>query len=345
MVSVLRTALRARWARVRVIVTTLVALSILSTLVYLLTGGGLFRATATLSSYFEDSGGLEHGAAVLLQGVKIGKVSSVTLSRLSDPQRTVEVVMSIERRFLSRIPSDSKSEISTENMLGDKHIEINPGKSAVAAADHAVLAHKPATNVYVRIDVTTFLKQLRAIDAQLKDIQEGKGGIGQFVMTDKIYTDLIAGVKQVEQQVTAAASPRSNLGELLYSRDAYDNLRGSLQRLDAGLAQMQAGRGTVGQLLRDSAVYDDVRARVAEIDNQVKQANSMPLIQSDALYESLNGNVAGLIKAVDRFAATPLLNDAGLYESLLGASGEMTRSMKEFRENPKRFMRMRMKIF
>ena len=326
-------------------ITALVALTILFTLVYLLTGGGLLKTKGTLRSYFEDSGGLERGAVILLQGVKIGKVASVGFSGLTDAKRTIEVVMSIESRHLARIPSDSRSEIATENVLGDKHIVIDPGKSATPVQDNAVLANKPATNVYIRIDITTFTAQLRAVDAVLKDIQEGKGGIGQFVMTDKLYRDLITGVKQVGTQLESAVSTEKTVGGLLYSRDLYENLSGSLQRLDAGLAQIQAGRGPTGRLMRDSAGYDDLRAKVADLHRQVNEIGEMPFLKSDTLYQTWNRNLSELIRAVDNFNAAALLNDVQLYESLLGATMEMGRNVKDLRENPKKFLRMRMKIF
>src|SRR5690242_17496977 len=110
----MRTAVRARWARLRVLITSAIALSILATLIYLLAGGGFFKPKILLRSYFEDSGGLGSGAIVSYKGVKIGNVTSVGLSGLNDPQRTVEVTMAIERRFLPQIASDSKSEIVTE---------------------------------------------------------------------------------------------------------------------------------------------------------------------------------------------------------------------------------------
>jgi phospholipid/cholesterol/gamma-HCH transport system substrate-binding protein len=164
-------------------------------------------------------------------------------------------------------------------------------------------------------------------------------------MTDTIYRDLVNGVKQVGRQVDAAVSTESTMGGLLYSREAYENLSGSLQRLDAGLAQIQAGRGPTGKLLRDPAAYDDLRAKLASVNRQVKQVQEAPIIQSDALYQTWNRNLGSFIRTVDEFNAGPLLNEVQLYESLLGATLELGRSMKEMREDPKRFLRMRMKIF
>src|SRR5579862_9113596 len=116
----MRSDVRAHWARIRVLFTVLVSIAILSTLIYLLSGGGLFRAKAVLRSYFEDSGALEPGAEVDFQGVKIGKVSSVDLAHLDDPHKTVVVAMKVDRRFLTQIPVDSKTEIDTANILGNK---------------------------------------------------------------------------------------------------------------------------------------------------------------------------------------------------------------------------------
>src|ERR1051325_1707372 len=100
----MRTQIRAHWARIRVFFTLAVALSILATLFYLMTGGGLLKAKVDLYSYFEDSGAMQVDALVLYNGVKIGQVASVKLTHLKDPQRSILIRMSIDRRFLERIP-------------------------------------------------------------------------------------------------------------------------------------------------------------------------------------------------------------------------------------------------
>lgn len=338
----MRTKIRAHWARIRVAFTLLVATAILSTLVYLLTGGGLFRAKVTIRSYFEDSGGMEPGAIITFSGVKIGKVDSVRLSHLSDPQRAVEVRMSIERRFLSQIPKDSLSEISTENVLGDKYIQINRGKDPNPVVENAELGHKPATNVYVRIDITTFTAQLRTVDAALKDVQEGKGPIGQFVMTDQLYRDLVSGVTKVARQIEAAADTQSPLGQLLYGRDIQD-LGDSLQRVDAALAEIQAGRGSTGKLMRDPAGYDDIRKSLADMRRTVDQTRETEFIKSDASYRAWTEGLVSLSRAVDDFNRGEMLNNSQLYESLLGATLDLGPTLREFRLNPKKFLRL--KIF
>jgi phospholipid/cholesterol/gamma-HCH transport system substrate-binding protein len=337
----MRTKIRAHWARIRVFFTLLVALSILFTLVYLLTGGGLFKAKAALYSYFEDSGGMEKDSVVLYNGVKIGKVTSVRLSHLNDPQRAVVVRMSIERPFMNQIPSDSKSEIVTEIFRGYKYFQINRWQSPTPVQDDAVLGHKPATNVYIRIDLTTFAAQLRSIDALLKDIQEGKGGLGQFVMTDQLYKDLLSGVTRIAKDIEAAAGTKTTLGNLLYGKDLYQNVSVTFQRLDATLAEIQAGRGASGKLLRDPAGYDDIRKQMADVRRQVEQIRDTEFMKSDALYQSWNQNLASLSRSVDSFNAGESMTGVQTYESLLGATQELGSALKDFRTNPRKYLRLK----
>jgi phospholipid/cholesterol/gamma-HCH transport system substrate-binding protein len=339
----MRTKIRAHWARIRAFFTLMVALSILFTLVYLLTGGGLLKAKVSLYTYFEDSGAMEKDALVLYNGVKIGKVASVKLSHLADPRRAVAVRLSIDRRFLSQIPSDSKSEIVIENFLGDKFIQINRGQSPTPAVENAELEHKPATNVYIRIDLATFAAQLRLIDATLKDIQDGKGDIGQFVMSDKLYTNLLSGVKQIAKQIETLADTKSELGSLLYGTELHDNLRATFQRVDATLAEMQAGRGASGKLLRDPAQYDDLRTSLDGIRRQMAGMRDTEFMKSDALYQSWVKGLTETSRSVDAFNASPLLTSQQTYESLLGSTQDLGNTLKDFRTNPKKYLRL--KIF
>ena len=82
-------------------------------------------STYAVHAEFSDVGGLKQGAAVSLAGVRIGRVTSITL----DPKSLeAEVTMRIEDRF-NQIPTDSSASIQTKGLLGDQYIGISPGGS------------------------------------------------------------------------------------------------------------------------------------------------------------------------------------------------------------------------
>jgi phospholipid/cholesterol/gamma-HCH transport system substrate-binding protein len=345
----MRTALKARWARYRVFFTCVVALSILGVLVYLLTGGTLFTPKVKLRTYIDDTQGMPHSAAVLFNGVKIGKVTSIELSHLNDPLKVVVVEMVVERRSLSQIPEDSRTEVFSENILGDKYISIEPGKSSRPIQDNGVLAHKPAGNLLSNIDLTTFEAKLRTIDQVFKDIEAGKGSVGLLVKSDQLYRDTADKLKSLQQSIEGAADTSSTLGGMMYGQESYQRLSTPLRRLDSALAEIQAGRGSAGKFLNDPSMHDQWRRDMADLRRLAADISQSPLLTNDDLYVSLNRRLASFIRSVDDFnagvGAGQYLVSAELYESLSGSVKQMQSTLKEFRSSPQKFLRINLGIF
>ena len=88
-------ARQIRWAKFRVVTVSAAAVVILSILSYLLTGGTLLTARATMHLYIPDATGLGPGAPVRVDGIGVGKVRSVALSGSSQPNRIVKVTMTL----------------------------------------------------------------------------------------------------------------------------------------------------------------------------------------------------------------------------------------------------------
>ena len=169
---------RLRWAKIRITIVAVSAIAVLSVLTYLLSGGTWLKAKVNVTTYIPDSTGLEPDADVLLNGVKIGLVASVHLSPSKDPNRVVAVRMKIEDAFLPYIPDDSVTTIDSANLLGDKYININMGRSPEHVRAEGELRFPPPSNFMQNIDLREFDAQLRAIGQVIQDIQDGKGPLG-----------------------------------------------------------------------------------------------------------------------------------------------------------------------
>ena len=85
-----------------------------------LKGSEIFSNTNTYYAYYEQVGGIQPSSRVVINGVKVGTVSRVTLNE--DPTKGVELELSIEKRF--SIPKDSKAKIFTDGLMGGKAVEI-----------------------------------------------------------------------------------------------------------------------------------------------------------------------------------------------------------------------------
>ena len=341
---------RIQWAKFRSAVLTVVALAILSVLVFLLSGGTWLKPKTYLTTYIPDSTGVAANADVQLNGVLIGKVEWVHLTHSRVPNRVVEVRLKIQEEFLRYIPDDSVTEIDSANLLGDKYIDILMGKSPQPTRPFGELAYRPPSNMMQNIDLAQFAAQMKTIDQTLIDVQAGKGPLGQFVVSDDLYRQFLAGVIRVEKKMRAATGTQSQLGQILYSATDYDDLRHSLRQLDDRLARMQSN-----PFMRDTSQYDDIRGQIAKLRQTIADLNTGKgtggqFITSDAAYVEWNHRLAAWIDSVDALNSGEggmgqMLANAQAYESLNGALRELAATLKEFRENPKKFLRIKNKIF
>ncbi|MDD2658496.1 MAG: outer membrane lipid asymmetry maintenance protein MlaD [Methylococcales bacterium] len=81
--------------------------------------------TYTITARFENSGGLKIKSPVSAAGVKIGKVSSISL----DPKTYESVVqMSIYSKY-DTLPEDTTASIYTAGLLGEQYVNLDPGGS------------------------------------------------------------------------------------------------------------------------------------------------------------------------------------------------------------------------
>jgi len=82
----------------------------------------------TVRAYFHNAEGLKRGARVRANGLEIGRVKEVSLSPHLGEQ-PVEVVLRLDSRYATRIPSDSTATIETEGVLGPPYVEIDVSKA------------------------------------------------------------------------------------------------------------------------------------------------------------------------------------------------------------------------
>jgi phospholipid/cholesterol/gamma-HCH transport system substrate-binding protein len=75
-----------------------------------------------ITADFSNIGGLRVGSSIVIAGVDIGRVKSITLNDYE-----ARVAMRIERGV--RLQADSIASIKTRGLIGEKYVEITPGGS------------------------------------------------------------------------------------------------------------------------------------------------------------------------------------------------------------------------
>ena len=75
----------------------------------------------TLDATFDQTGGLKPRAPVVISGVKVGQVKSITL----DQNARARVELDLDQNL--KIPTDTSASIVTSGILGDRYISLQLG--------------------------------------------------------------------------------------------------------------------------------------------------------------------------------------------------------------------------
>jgi phospholipid/cholesterol/gamma-HCH transport system substrate-binding protein len=329
------------WAKFRVAVVTATALLILGTLCVLLTGGTFLESKSTLYIFVPDATGIGPGSPVRVDGIGVGQVRRVELTGSNQPDRVVRVTLAVERARLSTISDDSTAQASSDNLIGDKFIDITSGTSSNHLGAGGEMHFKSSPELMKSVDLSQFQQPMRDIQALLDDIEKGQSPLGQFVMTDNMYGDVRKKIADLEHAAQDAASSTSAAGEALNTDTLYRQVIDPLQDLDRGLAQFQSGKGPGAGLLADTKEYDQMHARIADLRRSIGNLHEAEMLRSEASYRSWIRQVEALIQQVEAADANPLMTSPAVYDNLAGMAREWQGTVKELREDPRKFLRLK----
>ncbi len=354
-------AKKVKWAQLRVGVMAAVSIGLLGVLILLLTGTKkLFVPKATIYTYMADAAALANGAPVRLNGILIGNVVAVELSGQAGERRAVRITMLVDASDLRLIPTDSLAGISAENVLGTKYINIEMGHSKTRMQNGGEVASKDTSEfeavVQSGYDVMVAARTLlKRIDGVVTEMENGRGTIGQLLVDKTLYNRLNSAVSEVQKVAEAVSGGQGTVGRLLRDEALYNDMRGVVRRLDGLLAGIEQGQGTAGKLIKDPGLYDDARKTVAEMRQLVADLNAGKgtagkLLTNDELHQRILDTVTKLDSILDKMNSGQgtlgqLLVNPNLYESLTGTTQEIRGLMKDFRANPKKFLRIKLGLF
>jgi phospholipid/cholesterol/gamma-HCH transport system substrate-binding protein len=352
---------KKRWAQLKVGLLAISALCILAVLVFLMTSStGLFTKRSDVYTFLDDSAAIATGAPVRLNGITVGKVANIGLSGSSEPNRIVRVTLEVENSYFPSIPVDSQAGIAAENLLGTKYINIKKGRNAATIQPGAEIKSLDTREFddVVQQGYSTLASLngiFKKLDGILDQLQAGNGTIGKLLSDDELYKKAIGIVDETHRVIGALDSQEGTLGKLMHDDSLYKDLRGTLARVDTLTDGLQQGNGTMGKLLKDPALYDDTRATIADVRQLLAGLNQGQgtvgkLLKSDDLHNQLQATMGRLDTLLDKInngqgTLGQLLVNPSLYQNLDSTTREVNGLMKDFRANPKKFLRIKLGLF
>jgi phospholipid/cholesterol/gamma-HCH transport system substrate-binding protein len=340
----------------------LVAMAILIGLVLLLgrSTGGLFAPKLILRSYFSNAGGLKNGAPVTLEGVTIGNVIGIRVMRDRNPT-PVEVTMRVGERYLHDLHTDSTTSIAQAGVLGDSYVDIDstratgpqPSNRAELRATESPTIQSVISSSQESIDQVSVL--MKKIQILVDSLNSKKGTVGALINDPGLLARISRIADDLEKITGTISQGNGTLGKLINDDTLYTNANATIARLNDVANGLEQGRGTAGKLLRDDALYNNLNATVVNANQLISEINSGhgsigKLAKDPTFARKLDDTVTRLdsiLSNIDEGKGTigQLVQNRSLYEHADGTLDQTEQLVKSIRENPKKYLVIRLKLF
>jgi phospholipid/cholesterol/gamma-HCH transport system substrate-binding protein len=353
------------WTELRVGLFVLVGLSVLAAGIFYVTGAGTLGPKYRIVTYLPEARLLNKGAPVRLEGVEVGNVENIRLvprtpGQVPDRKRNIEVVMRVSKQYEKDILTDSTASLVTEGLLGNRYVNISMGFTGVPLKDGQEV---PGTEEKAMSEVVErsadVLGNLQALSDDVRDlisgVKQGKGSLGKLLTDDQAYNHLNGILAKGDTMLTNIQAGQGTLGKLVASDEMYTKVDTGLDNVNLILTDVRAQKGTIGKLLYDPSLYDQAKQAMTNGnaligDVRAGKGSLGKLATDDVLYNKLretSENMANASAKLNDNTTTvgKLFSDPKLYDSLTGLTGDLRLLVGEFRQNPKKFLHIKVSVF
>jgi len=349
------------WTELRVGIFVLAAMVVLAVTLLYVTGADLLAAKYRLRTFLPEVEGLKIGAPVRLDGVQIGNVDAIRMNpQPKDRNQNIEVVLRIDSDYQKEIRGDSRASLITEGLLGNRYVTIERGFVGEPLQAESVLPGKEEASAKQIVERGAELVQnLNALSGTAKDIveavQKGRGTLGRLLTDEEAYNRLNDTLGRAQAMVAKTQAGENSIGKLLTSDDLYRKVNDTAGTLQTIAADVQAQKGSLGRFIYDPSLYDNAKGMVARgnavIANfEAGKGTLGRLYKDESLYDTwraAGGNLESAAAKLNEGKSTAgkMFSDPLLYDNLAGLSGDLRLLIGEFRQNPKKFLRVKFSIF
>jgi phospholipid/cholesterol/gamma-HCH transport system substrate-binding protein len=346
------------WTELRVGLFVLVALFVIAAAIFYVTGAGFLGPKYRLRTYLSEVAGVSNGAPVRLDGLDIGNVESIkmvpsTPGHIPEKSRNIELVLRLDKRFQQHILTDSTASLVTEGLLGNRYVNITRGFTGVPLKESQEV---PGTAEKSLSDVMASMQGLTVdVHNVIARLEDGKGTLGKLLTDDQAYNNLNGLLAKGNDIAGKIQTGHGTLGKLVASDEMYGKVNAALDNVNGVVTDARAGKGTIGKLLNDPTLYDEAKKALENgnsviTDVRAGKGSLGKLATDDELYNKLRETSTNLASATAKLndnttTAGKLFSDPKLYDNLTGLTGDLRLLIGDFRQNPKKFLRIKVAVF
>ena len=262
----------------------------------------LFQVSREFYVVYENVVGLEEGAPVTVNGMRVGKVKNLSLANKAGDRVLVAFLLESDFEF----PKSSVIKIYASGIIGGNNLAILPaaGDSVMAKAGDTLRGELESGMIDGLIEKfspieKSLLSTLTRVDSVLSDIDQvldarskehlrqsmeslsvamdqlSQTATGLNVLVDRNQNELDAAFKSILKTSTNLETITDSIAAVNTAQMLKD-LSGSISALNQITSSMARGEGSLGALIKDDNLYQDLRTLTEDAQNLLKDIKSQP---------------------------------------------------------------------
>lgn len=262
----------------------------------------LFQVSREFYVVYENVVGLEAGAPVTINGMRVGKVKNLALANKAEDGVLVTFLLENDFEF----PKSSVVKIYASGIIGGNNLAIVPavGDPIMSRAGDTLRGELESGMIDGLIEKfspieKSLLSTLTKVDSVLSDIDQvldarskqhlrqsmeslsvameqlSQTATGLNVLVDRNQNELDAAFKSILKTSTNLETITDSIASVNTAQMLKD-LSGSISALNQITNSMAQGEGSLGALIQDDGLYQDLRTLTEDAQNLLKDIKSQP---------------------------------------------------------------------
>lgn len=259
-----------------------------------------------LYARFDTSAGLEKKALVRLAGVKVGYVENILLKDYK-----AEVQMRIDPDV--RIKADSEAALASLGLLGEKYVEIRPGRAGLFCNPGDVINGLPSVGFdQIGGMLGDVGKEIQDVGIVLKDmigsaeapgnlrntlgrisslaeemqilVEENRKDVGRTIQQsaravgsiEEKFSEVATGMNDLISQLSGSLGERNQDLKTNFEKlgQLFSDLEKSINLLQDALKKINQGEGSLGKLIQDDELYTKTTEAIHSVQRMVGPVSS-----------------------------------------------------------------------
>ena len=293
---------------------TVISVTILILGFQFLKGKTFFKGVKEYHSVYEEVSGLGKSSPVVINGLNVGKVSSMKMH----PEKPEKIIVTYEIDDKVKVPLDTKARIISADLLGTKQIALELGDTNVYAANRDMIKGVSEESIEEKVDRIVAPIKIKA--ERLLGSIDSMVNIANHVFAEN-RTNIGKSMDNVQKALAALGGTAVKLDTLV----AEESDR--LQRIFVNFESI------TNNFKKNNEVITNVLQNISAISDSVKQSE-------------ITGTIARAQKAMEEFSHISekindgegslgmLLNNKELYTNLESSAQSLDELLSDLKENP-----------